>query len=391
MTDSLWPAWIASALWIAWIASVVIRFLDSKVLDSYSAEPAPDAPLVSLVIPARDEARNIERCLRSVLTSTYPRLEVIVVDDHSADGTGEIARRVATEDAKQRVRVIDAPDLPEGWFGKQWACHSGAAAARGAILCFTDAYTLHGPELLARSVNALHLRGADLFTVAGRQEMDSFWEKVIQPFVFEIFLSRYGGLEEMSRSRRPRSKIANGQFLLFRREAYDAVGGHEAVRAHVAEDLLLAQRVTAAGRPVHMVLARDHFSTRMYTSFAEIRRGWGKNVFAAGRDTFPGGALLLPFIRLLYPVPALVVLVPTIALALALTGVAGENALWFGILAGTANLLFWFGVYSFSKLNPLWALLHPLAALVFAWILAESAWKGSRVEWKGRAYVSKSE
>jgi len=95
--------------------------------------------------------------------------------------------------------------------------------------------------------------------------------------------------------------------------------------------------------------------------------------------------------RLVYPLPALVALVPTVALILGLSGLAGASTLWFGIVAGTANLLFWFGVYSFSRLHPLWALTHPLAALVFAWILAEAAWKGSRVEWKGRAYVSRSE
>ncbi len=391
MTESLWPAGIASALWVAWMAAVVIRFLDTKSLDAYSAVAASDPPLVSVIIPARDEARNIERCLRSVLASEYPRLEVLVIDDHSADGTGEIARRVGAADPKQRVRVLDAPPLPEGWFGKQWACHTGVASARGQLLCFTDADTAHGPELLTRSVNAMHLRGADLFTVAGRQEMVTFWEKAVQPFVFAMLLSRYGGLEEMSRRRTPRLKIANGQFLLFRREAYDAVGGHAAVRAHVAEDMLLAQRITAAGRPMHMVLARDHLSTRMYTSLAEIRRGWGKNVFAAGRDSFPVGPLLWAVIRVVYPVPALVPLLPTLALALGLAGLAGPNVLWFGVVAGGANFLFWLGIYSFSGLPPRWMLAHPLAAVVFAWILAEAAWRGNRVEWKGRAYISRSE
>jgi chlorobactene glucosyltransferase len=391
VTATLWPAAIVSALWIAWIAITVIRFLDTRSLDAYSAVPQPDAPLVSLVIPARNEAHNMERCLRSVLASGYPRLEVLVVDDHSADGTGAIARRIAAEDPQQRVRVLDAPPLPDGWFGKQWACHSGVQAARGKIFCFTDADTTHGPELLTRSVNAMQLRGADLFTVAGKQEMVGFWEKVVQPFVFAILLARYGGLEEMSRRRTVHLKIANGQFLLFRREAYDAVGGHAAVRAHVAEDMRLAQRITAAGLAMHMVLARAHLSTRMYTSLQEIRRGWGKNVFAAARDSMPVGDAVWAVIRVVYPVPALVVLVPTVALILGLSGLAGANVLWFGVIVGSANLLFWVGVYRFSELPAYWALTHPLAALVFGWILAEAAWRGSRVEWKGRAYVSRSE
>ena len=408
-TAELWIAATAAAVWSGWIIAVVVRFLDSKRLDGSPADLPADAPLVSVVIPARDEAHNIETCLRSILASTYANLEVIVVDDHSRDGTREIARRIAAEDAAHaqrgamiagnadashpttpRVRVLDAPPLPEGWFGKQWACHTAAAVARGDLLCFTDADTRHGPELLARSVNAMRAREAALFTVAGRQEAHSFWEKVVQPFVFALMLSRYGGLESMSRAKNPRNRIANGQYLLFTRDAYLAVGGHASVRDHVGEDLMLAQRIAERRLPMVMVLATDHLSTRMYTSFGELRRGWGKNVYAAGRDTVtlgPIGRRILPFV---FPLPALAPLVPTVVLALALTGILGPGALLFGSVAGGVNLLFWLGVYGYSRINPLWGLLHPLAAVVFAWIMAEAAWRGSRVSWKGRAYVSRS-
>ncbi len=394
MTAELWPAVLAAAIWVGFIVLVVLRFSDSQRLDAYAPLPREQTPLISVIIPARDEARNIEACLRSVLASEYGNLEVIVVDDHSSDGTAAIAQRVADEDAKRqgrvRARVIQAEPLPEGWFGKQWACQSGANASRGEILCFTDADTRHGPELLGRSAGAMRSRGAQLFTVAGHQEAVSFWEKVLQPFVFSILLARYGGLERMSRSTKPLDKIANGQFVMMPRTAYVQVGGHAAVRDHVAEDLRLAQVVTERGMQAHMVLARDHMRTRMYHSLGELRRGWGKNVFAAGRDTLRLGPLqrrLLPFV---FPLPSLVPLVPTTILLLALCGVLGKSALWFGAIAGGANLLFYVGVYAYSRINPLWALLHPLAALMFCWISAEAAWRGSRVEWKGRGYVSRS-
>lgn len=385
---ALWPALVAAGGWVLVQVVTVWRFRDSRRLDEYPAAPPPEPPLVSVVIPARDEARHIEPCLRAVLAARWPAFEVLVVDDHSTDGTGEIARRVAATDP--RVRVLAAPDLPAGWFGKQWACHTGAQAARGSLLCFTDADTRHGPELLARSVNALVARGADLFTVAGRQEMGSFWEKVVQPMVFTILLSRYGGLEAMSRSTRPVDKIANGQFLLFTREAYDAVGGHAAVREHVAEDLRLAQSITEHGRRMHMVLALDHLSTRMYTSLAELRRGWGKNVFAAGRDTLALGPVTRRLFPFVLPLPPLVPAVPLLAFVLASLGVLGAGAWWFGVIALASNLLFWGGVYAFSRQNPLWALLHPLGAITFSAICVEAAWKGSRVEWKGRRYESRS-
>jgi chlorobactene glucosyltransferase len=391
-----WVWWVLTAIWVAWIVSVVVRFADSRRLSAYPKEPPQRPPLVSVIIPARNEARNIARCLRAALGATWPAIEVIVVDDHSTDGTGEIARKLADDDAARhpgqppRVRVIDAPPLPAGWFGKQWACHTGAAAAQGQILCFTDADTRHGAELLTRSVNAMRIRGAALFTVAGRQEMLTFWEKALQPFVFALMLSRYGGVEAMSRSRTPRNKIANGQFLLLTRAAYTQVGGHEAVRANVAEDLQLAQRLTALGLPVHMVLAEDHLATRMYTSLDEIRRGWRKNIYAAGRDTLPLGPVTRRILPFVFPIPALVPLIPLGIFALGALGVLGGGAIIFGAVGGIVSLLFWIGVYAYSGLNPLWGLTHYAAAAVFAWICVEAAWRGSRVEWKGRDYLSES-
>lgn len=393
MTTELWVAAIAAALWCGAHILVVVRFADSQRLDAYPPLPREQTPLISVIIPARDEARNIEACLRSVLESDYGNLEAIVVDDHSSDGTGAIAQRVADDDAKKqgrvRARVIQAAVLPEGWFGKQWACQNGAEAARGEIFCFTDADTRHGPELLGRSAGAMRSRGADLFSVAGAQDALTFWEKVLQPFVFSILLSRFGGLEQMSRSTKPLDKIVNGQFLMLTRNTYAKIGGHAAVRDHVAEDLRLAQVMTERGMQVHTVLARDHMRTRMYTSLAEIRRGWGKNVFAGGRDTFPLGPLGLWVFRAVFPLPALVPVLPLVMFALGLLGILGDGALLFGAVAGGFSLLFYLAVYAFARVNPLWSLLYPLAAVMFSWICAEAAWRGSNVEWKGRGYVSR--
>ena len=393
MIAAHWPPLLGAALWIGSIIVVVVRFLDSKRLDEYPATIPKTPPLVSVIIPARNEAHNIERCLTSVLATSYPTMEVIVVDDHSTDGTGEIARRIATADVVHggrfpRVRIVDAPELPSGWFGKQWACHAGASAAQGDLLCFIDADTWHGPELLARSVNAMQRRKAALFTVAGHQEMDSFWEKVIQPFVFVILLARYGGLEPMSRSTNPYNKIANGQFMLIDRAAYAEAGGHVAVKTHVAEDLRMAQRFTALGMSAQMVLARDHLTTRMYTSLGEIRRGWGKNVYAGGRDTLPLNAatrVLLPFA---FPFAPLLPLVPLLVACLAWLNVLGEEALLFAAVGAMASAVFWMGAYAYARLNPLWGLLYPVAGFALSFIFAEAAWRGSRVAWKGRDYIS---
>ena len=120
----------------------------------------PRPPFVSAIIPARNERRNIERCVRSVLSAHYPSFEVIVVNDHSTDGTDDVRAQRRAADA--RLRVVDAPDLPAGWFGKQWACTTGARAARGELLVFTDADTRHEPDLLPRAVNAMRARRRSL-------------------------------------------------------------------------------------------------------------------------------------------------------------------------------------------------------------------------------------
>ena len=233
------------------------------------------------------------------MATTWPRVEIFVVDDHSSDGTGGIARRVAGGDP--RVTIMDAPPLPDGWFGKQWACHSAMQRARGSVLLFTDADTAHGPELLGRAMRALADRPADLISVMGRQELGTFWERLLMPQVFVVIISRYGGLEQMSRSTDPYEKIANGQFFLVRRNAYDRAGGHETVRDHVAEDLRIAQEVCRAGGAVHFLDGRGYLATRMYDGLGELIRGWEKNVYAGGRDTMRLGRTGQALLRVLYP------------------------------------------------------------------------------------------
>jgi chlorobactene glucosyltransferase len=337
-------------------------------------------------VPARNERRNIERCLQSVLSTRYPSIEVIVVDDHSSDGTGDVARAIAANDS--RVRVIDAPPLATGWFGKQWACATGARVARGELLLFTDADTRHEPDLLPRVVNALS-NGTDFVTVAGRQEMHSFWERVIQPQVFGMIAMRYGGTENVSNAKRAEDVIANGQFILVRRAAYDAVGGHEVVRDRVAEDLALAQEFYRAGKRILMLIAVHQFSTHMYASLAELVAGWRKNMYAGGRGAVVGGKAgqrLFPFALLAVPLASLV---PPIVLVLALAGVLSVSWLvWSAIAVGVA-LGFWLTIYQFLR-QPLWyALIYPLGSAVLLYIAAGSVRRGSNVEWKDRTYVSR--
>ncbi|MEO6528015.1 MAG: glycosyltransferase family 2 protein [Gemmatimonadaceae bacterium] len=375
---------VLAAPWVLGPLVTLARARHSRSLDEERGSPPTDPPLVSLVIPARNEARNIGRCVESALASTYPRLEVVVVDDHSTDETAALASAIAQRDA--RVRVITPPPLPAGWFGKQWACAAGAAASRGTLLGFMDADTTQAPDLVTRVVNAMDARGADMLSVLGTQELGGFWERLIQPQVFAILLQRFGGTELVNDSSFASQKIANGQCLWLRRAAYDELGGHGAVRDKVAEDLALAQLYFRAGHRVSIVLGLSQLSTRMYTSLRELIEGWGKNIYAGGRDAMPLGAagrLLFPLVLLL---PALFGLAPPVVAALALGGVLGREALEWSAIAGGANLVWWLLVYGWLRFSLLYALLHPLGSAVLLFIALRAIGRGRRVRWKEREY-----
>jgi chlorobactene glucosyltransferase len=366
---------LAALPWLLGPVLMIWRARGSPSLEDQSDEIPPEPPLVSVVVPARNEAHNIERCVRSILGSRWPALEVIVVDDRSEDATGPLARAVAANDA--RVRVIDGTPVPDGWFGKQWACAQGASAARGSTIVFTDADTVHAPTLVPRSMHAMRTRALDFLTVGGFQELASFWERVVMPQVFYMIATRYGGAGAVNRARRSRDKIANGQYLCFTRRCYDAIDGHAAVRGKAAEDLALAHLVHARGMRGELVMGEHELSTRMYTSLSEIVNGWTKNMVTAGADTLPAG--VIP--RLLLPV--LLLVVPLMHLA---PPVSRSTVAW-ATTCSVMLLVWWSIIYVRAfRQSPLYALALPLGAVIVLVIIARATVRGRGVEWKGRRY-----
>ena len=344
-------------------------------------EAAAGGPLVSVIIPARNEALNIGRCVRSILAATYPALEVIVVDDRSTDGTGDVVRRLIDDPVlANRLRVISGAELPPGWFGKVWAMVQGYRAARGVLLLFADADTRHDPELIARAVTAHARERAHLLTVLPRQEAISFWERLVQPQVFFVLQARVGNLQHVNRTRIPWMAIANGQFILTSRADYEAIGTHEVVKDQVAEDVALAQTFVRAGKDLFLVHAQEYMSTRMYRSLREIIEGWSKNLAL-------GAPMMMPpvqWLRRLAPytmwIPSLVWILPPIIWAM--TG---------SLPAAIATVLsvgIWLLIYHHEGLPRWYAPLYPFGAFVVALIMIKSALRGARkVQWKGRTYA----
>jgi chlorobactene glucosyltransferase len=350
-----------------------------------SHAPLAGGTPVSVIIPARNESATIETVVRSVLGSTYQPLELLVVDDGSTDDTAEIVGRLAAEDP--RLRLVPGEPLPQGWYGKPWACLQGYRAAKGELLLFTDADTRHQPELIARSVGALRAEGADLLTVAPRQLCVTFWERVVMPQIWLLLALRYHPAR-VNRARRERDVIANGQFILVPRASYQAVGTHEAVRGEVAEDLALAQVFHRAGKRIHFAFAERLMETRMYRSLPEMVEGWSKNMHLGGRRSFPGEPLLRALVPVMLVASFAFWLVPLAALAL--TG--GRGGLGAAALAATGlSALFW-TLISLGMRIPAWyGLFYPLGAFTALGIGARSAWRGGRrVEWRGRTYTPSS-
>ena len=241
--------------------------------------PEGALPLVSVLVPARNEESNIERCITSLLHQDYANYELIVLDDGSTDRTGQILEKLSLSVGQPLLRVIDGEPLPEGWHGKAWACSQLGEAARGDFLLFTDADTFHAPDSLSRAVAAMQESGADLLSMTPRQEMESFWEKLVVPLIYFILLC-YLPLKLVHVSPAPSLCFANGQFLIFRRKAYTGIGGHKAVRSDLVEDVWLCKAIKRNAGKVLSYNGMETVSCRMYRNAAEVWEGFSKNLFA---------------------------------------------------------------------------------------------------------------
>ncbi|MBN2798143.1 MAG: glycosyltransferase [Deltaproteobacteria bacterium] len=330
---------------------------------------------VSVVVPARNEVRNIEGVVRSVLAQDHQELELVVLDAGSTDGTLEVLR--AIRDPRLVVVEGGGEPLPEGWLGKPWACQRAAQRATGDWLLFVDADVRLAPEAVSRAV--AYAQRAELGLMSGLGTVVNFTlaERVLQPAVTGLIIAGNDLREVNDPSRRDKA-LANGQFMLFSREGYLALGGHEAVRANVLDDVGMALAAKAAGVPFHLVFMRELFSVRMYESGAEVWAGWRKNLFAGVGRSWP---------RLLAVELGLLAFVVG-PYAVLLSGLV--EPLW-GALALPAVLLIqgtrWVldGVFHLNRWTGLWS--HAVGYALVMVLMVDSAVSSvtGTAKWKGRA------
>ena len=270
---------VVIAVWLARLAVVSYVARTMHLLTPASPRyDRPDPPLVTAVVPAKDEESTLGDCLHSVVAQTYPNLEILVVDDRSTDRTPDIARAFA--EADPRVRVVTIRDLPPGWTGKTHALQVAAGQAGGDWLWFLDADTLHGPDNLLIVMEYARSQNAALASLITELRCETFWESVVQPLAGIVLMQSFP-LFWVNDDRKKRVAFANGQYILVRRDAYDAAGGHHAVRDRFVEDIGIAQRVKGLGLPVRVAVAHGIGSTRMYASLGQLVRGWSRILYDA--------------------------------------------------------------------------------------------------------------
>ena len=345
----------------------------------------PDPPLVSAIIPAKDEEATLADCLATVVAQSYPNLEILIVDDRSTDRTPEIARSIARSDP--RVRLISIEDLPPGWTGKTHALHVAAGQAGGEWFWFVDSDTRHEPDSLSIVLEYARSNGAAMASLLPEMRCESFWESVAQPLLGIVLIQSY----PLFWANDPKKSLAfaNGQYILIRRDAYHEAGGHEGVRDKFVEDIYLARAVKGIGLSARTAIAHGIGSTRMYTSLPQFVRGWSRILYdALGRN--PWKLLLQGLDPLFFSQTAHVALVASLVM-LALGRPPGPFPAWLLSLSVAHHLLAFTclrRLYVLSVPRTRYVAWYPLAGLVLDVILIRAIRMclTGKVTWRGTAY-----
>jgi chlorobactene glucosyltransferase len=382
----------------AFVLGCLIFFLVTVIANLVCFEglrPAPppaaeDAPLVSILVPARNEARNIAPCVRSLLAQNYPNFELLVLDDHSEDETAEITRGLGVSESTGRHRLLKGRPLPAGWTGKGWACHQLAAEARGEFLFFTDADTEHAPGAVSALLAYAERHRADLLSAWPRLVTRTWGECLVIPMILFLGLIMYPHWLVLFLQERPHLAArlpasfrralgaANGQSMFFRRSAYEKIGGHAALKDHLVEDVALGRAVASRmgeGMRLFNCEALEFSTCRMYRSFPEVWEGFTKNMRAAFEDSL-GAFLGLGVLH------ACAFLFPFLFLALSWPGGA--------LVMAQIAIIMSIRILLTVRLRTSWAsaICHPLSETLLM-AIGLNSWRRmatTGVTWKGRTY-----
>ncbi|MBY0588803.1 glycosyltransferase family 2 protein [bacterium] len=347
--------------------------------------PTGQAPRVSILVPAKDEEKGIQACLESLLEQDYPNFEIWVVNDRSVDSTAQIVEEVAKKDP--RVNLLSIKHLPEGWTGKTHALQQLQAHVRGEWLLFVDADTRQHPTSLSISIQDSLRNKTDMLSVMPALDMKSFWERVVQPFAAMCLMILYP-LPRVNDPKRKEMGFANGQFILVRRSAYDAIGQHTLVRDKFVEDVHLGRLIREKGLSLRVAMAPDLVSVRMYASLTEIIRGWARILYS-GVDMRPGKLWMIQALILVFSVLAYVVLGVTGALILA--GHATSFVwimFWLAVAHEVLQETMFARIYRTTRSRLDYLVFRPLAVGVMLYVVGKAIGmcRTHAVVWRGTTY-----
>ena len=359
-------SYIAVVFWASALLNIILNLL---LLGRLRRKEMDHFPFVSVIVPARNEERAIERMLRALLAQEYPEFEVIVVDDRSTDSTGSIVDRIASEDG--RLVAIHGAETPAGWLGKPFALHQGSERARGEMLLFVDADVHYAPQTLRTAVEHIEATGRAMVALLPHFECRSLWEHALMPalpmapFSFPLWINEFVPLTYLA--------IGAGTGNLIRRSAYDATGGHESLRDAVVDDVGLAHHMRRSGFSTGIARTERLVSVRMYHGFREIVSGFTKNAFPSLGRSYVLAVIGLAIMLIAHIGPYVFAIAGVRAALIALA------------LLYLGRLIF----HAAQRYSIAAVLLHPLTAIGWIWIIARSTWiVGIRRElhWRGRTY-----
>ena len=335
-------------------------------------------PFVSVLIPARNEERNIKKCVNSILKSNYPSFEVIVLDDNSRDRTFEIVKKLKNKD--KRLRVIKGQKLPPGWTGKNWSCHQLAQAAQGEWFLFTDADTVHQSQSISVALASAQKSKAVFVTCIPGLIAKTWAEKLYMPIIHFAFLALVP-FKLINYSKDSRLAFGIGPFILIEKNFYFGCGGHQSIKDKIVDDMALAKRVKENKGKISIIDGTSIMTVRFYTSFKEVWKGFSKNNYEAigGAPHYLVGIFLGCYFLFIYP----------------------YLALWGAIVSGQTIILPLFQVISLVlirlilalkfRTSLLYSLLHPFS-VVFALLILFNSFRLSlfkkEIEWKERYYLA---
>ncbi len=360
----------------------VVVYLTLNLIHLVRVEPVrgslPNSPFISICVPARNEERGIRSCLTSLLNQNYPHFEVIAVNDHSTDATGDIIQSLASEFSN--LHTLECQPLPSDWLGKPFALYQAARQARGDYLIFTDADPVFQPHALTTAVHVMTVRDLDMLTLMPGTEFGSFWERAVQPVIFGfiVALSRFKKINSPDHT----TAMGFGAFIMVKKDVYERIGGHEGVKYEVLEDVMLAKRAKKAGCNLLAADAKSIFSIRMYHSLQEIWTGWRKNIFIAMKKSI---------VRTVYYICVIVGFLVTPWLVLFWNVWQGTGILLTGtaLVALLMTLTASFHLCEELRLQRRNAFLFPIGAFVMSAIMVNSMFQvlvKRQTEWRGRKY-----